>query len=170
MSAMEIYPVVNLSQNAQEEDGELILIDRAVADGAKLAIDLLDEAAAEDPAIAFASCWRNLRVENWEEVEDFRKRIGEFLDSTKQEIPINSQEYALLEEVFTCGGEMVQASKEETGEIAKSQNGCSVNYSIPGLRRLSRGILMRLRYVFLSFGNILSAYVSFSSFLRFPAE
>ncbi len=123
MPAMARYPVVNLSQNAQEEDGELILIDRAVADGAKLAIDLLDEAAAEDPAIAFASCWRNLRVENWDEVEDFRKRIGDFLDSTKQEIPITSQEYALLEEVLTCGGEMVQASKEETGEIFERVGG-----------------------------------------------
>ena len=116
---MSIYPVVNLSQTVPEEEGELIVIDRAVADGAKLAIDLLDEAAAEDPEIAFASCWRNLRVENWEEVEGFRKRIGDFLDSTKQEIPITSQEYALLEEVLTCGGEMIQASKEETGEVVE---------------------------------------------------
>ncbi len=120
---MARYPVVNLGQEVPEDDGELILIDRAVADGAKLAIDLLDEAAAEDPAVAFASCWRNLRVENWDEVEDFRKRIGDFLDSTKQEIPITSQEYALLEEVLTCGGEMVQASKEETGEIFERVGG-----------------------------------------------
>ncbi len=120
---MARYPVVNLGQEAPPEDGELIVIDRAVADGVKLAIDLLDEAAADDPAIAFASCWRNLRVENWDEVESFRERIGEFLDSTKQEIPITSQEYALLEEVITCGGEMVQASKEETGEILERVGG-----------------------------------------------
>ncbi len=55
--------------------------------------------------------------------EDFRKRIGDFLDSTKQEIPITSQEYELLEEVLTCGGEMVQASKEETGEIFERVGG-----------------------------------------------
>ncbi len=84
------YPVVSLGQQTQAPAGELIVIDRAVADGTKLAIDLLDVAAVEDPEIAFASCWRNLRVENWNEVEDFRKRIDEFLDSTKQEISSSS--------------------------------------------------------------------------------
>ena len=38
------YPVVSLGQQTAAPAGELIVIDRAVAEGTKLAIDLLDVA------------------------------------------------------------------------------------------------------------------------------
>lgn len=105
-----------LNQEVGNEDGDLVAIDRTVADGAKLAVDLLDEAGVEDPAIAFADCWRTLRVRKWKEVTDLRNRLASFLDSTNEDLLLTPPEYELLEEVLTCAGEMVRSKREETAE------------------------------------------------------
>lgn len=97
-------------------------VDRTLARAAIQAAELLFGEPREEWVLE--NCWRDLRVEDWEDVQELRRKLSGFLGGTDEAAVLSEAEYAVLEALLDCREALVE--EEAAGTGARLERGAAL--------------------------------------------